>query len=188
MKLSTIKYIAIGGGLLWLASIVLGKKGYETLLDDKSMKKLDWLLTQVKPKVIEWAARCSAEGLVIRLGDTFRGEAAQNKAYMGGKSGSSGKGKHWTGRALDFVLKNPKTGKFDYSANSATMKPLYTKAGQIAESIGFKWLGYKVLTSGDGKPFQDPYHIEWNEGMTKKQQIARVLAGTDKRVNGLVEA
>lgn len=162
------------GALLWLT-----RKKWTAMLNETSMKKLSEILPHVRNKAVELAGRAQAEGITIGFNTGYRSPEAQQKAYEGGKSGApGGKGWHGVRRALDFYV--IVDGKKRFDALDSAIRPLYERVGVIAESIGFRWLGFKTLTAGNKKPFQDPYHIEMRDGLTIAQATERIAKGVDK--------
>lgn len=171
-------YLLLSGGILLLMTGLLSrKKKYNIILDKTSEKNIAELLPQVQAKVRELAFRADSYGIKIVITDGYRTIAEQQASKESGKSATA-LGWHQTKRAVDYVVIDPKTGKKNYKANDPSMKPLYDKVIEIAQSLGFTALGFKVIKiksgASAGKTFQDPYHIQYEEGLTKAQALKQV--------------
>lgn len=125
--------------------------------------KTEELHPDLRAKCREFLARCAAAGLAVRVLYTYRSAAEQDKLYAQGRTAPGrrvtnlrgGASKHNAtldgkpaARAFDFGCFTP-GGK--YVADGSD--PLYTKAGEIGESLGLVWGGRWV------SPF-DPSHLE----------------------------
>lgn len=152
---------------------------FEWLNELNQKNKLNMLLPHVRKLVFEWIDKCMEAGVKIYITVTFRSEAEQKKAFEKGKSDSKIPYWHGTGRAIDFAIYDKKN-KPNYDANNKIIKEQYTIAGKIAENMGFRWLGYtELMATGTGKPFQDPYHIEFREGLTPQESWNRYKSKID---------
>lgn len=124
-------------------------------------------ITKCHPRLQEafksLAAKCSAQGLTIGLGECFRTVAEQDALYAQGRTepgsivtnakGSSYSSQHQWGIAFDFY-RNDGKGAYNESGD------FFGRVGQIAKSIGLGW-------GGDWTSIVDKPHVylpDWGSG------------------------
>lgn len=151
-----------------LGRVVLTARGQATLLKWRATEgaKIEALAPSVRAHARRWLDRARAEGLPVVVTNTIRTPEEQAEKLQQGRSATGAPGWHAFGRALDFAVVSPRTGAVEFDVDQPEVHAIYARAGQIAEQVGFRWLGFKVLKIGDGRTFTDPYHIEWRDGMT----------------------
>jgi hypothetical protein len=147
---------------LWTAG-TLGVFGFILWIMDTEAAKISRLRPEVSALWEKLKAKAAAAGLEIRAISTVRTIDTQKLLVKLGRS-AAGISWHNLGRAIDFQVKDPATGKWD---DLAVRRDLYLKVARLAEGMGFRQLGFnpdgsrRVLKTADGRTFEDPYHIEY---------------------------
>lgn len=123
-------------------------------------RNLDDLLPVVKAKAEAFIAACKAHGIDLIVTSTYRDFESQTALYNQGRTtpgakvtnAKAGESFHNYRCALDFApIVN---GKIDWN-NTA----LFTKCGEIAESIGLTWAGRWTT-------FKELAHVQYTGGLT----------------------
>lgn len=121
-------------------------------------------LSDLNPKVAalasEFINRCKNEGIDVIITSTYRDAESQNKLYAQGRTepgkkvtnAKAGQSFHNWRVAFDFVpVVNGKAAWNDVA--------LFTKCGEIAESVGLEWAGRWVK-------FKELAHCQYTGGLT----------------------
>lgn len=135
-------------------------------MDARSAKNLDTLLPKPKELAYQWYDECQKQGIPVVVVDGSRTWDQQNELYAQGRStcgprvtnSRGGQSMHNFGIAFDFGIfdgVDEKGGVGEYHDES----PLYTKAGEIGESLGFEW-------GGHWHSFVDRPHLQYKTGLT----------------------
>lgn len=137
----------------WLEQVT---KGLDTSLDHLTPDTKTWI-----HKVID---QCAQQGLELRVRSTLRSCAEQHQLYLIGRvpvvdpkiqvtKADGCISWHVLGRAIDFDVMDPATGKPTWH------KEPYTILGTVAKELGGKW-------GGDFPGFWDGGHVEYHPGQT----------------------
>ncbi len=123
-------------------------------------------IKDLHPKVQElcnkFIAKCKESGIDVMITSTYRDGESQNDLYAQGRT-SPGKivtnakaGQSFHNYKLAFDFAPLKNGKIDWNDTA-----LFTKCGQIGESVGLEW-------AGRWKSFKELAHLQYTEGLTLK--------------------
>lgn len=123
-------------------------------------------INDLQPKVAamcsEFVNRCKAKGIDVIITSTYRDAASQDALYAQGRTkpgkkvtnARAGQSYHNWGVAFDFApIVNGKAMWNDVA--------LFTKCGEIAESVGLEWAGRWVK-------FKELAHCQYTNGLTIK--------------------
>lgn len=133
-------------------------------------RDLNDLHGKVSAMANRFISRCKAEGIDVIITSTYRDAASQNALYAQGRTlpgkkvtnALAGKSYHNYRVAFDFVPVI--NGKAIW--NDST---LFTKCGEIAESVGLEW-------AGRWTKFREMAHCQYTNGLTLKDfQSGRTL-------------
>lgn len=123
-------------------------------------RKIEDLLPEVADKAREFVAKCAEQGIDILITSTYRDIESQNALYAQGRTtpgpkvtnAKGGQSFHNWRVAFDFVpMVNGKAQWKDLA--------LFSKCGQIGESIGLEW-------AGRWKTFPESAHLQMTNGKT----------------------
>ncbi len=123
-------------------------------------RKLEDLHPKVQKLCVDFIDKCKHEGIDVLITSTYRDAESQNALYAQGRTlpgkvvtnASAGKSFHNWRVAFDFVpLVNGKAQWNDLA--------LFTKCGEIAESVGLEW-------AGRWKKFKELAHCQYTGGLS----------------------
>lgn len=125
-------------------------------------RKLEDLHPKVAKLCDQFIRKCKSQNIDILITSTYRDAASQNALYAQGRTApgkkvtnaKAGQSFHNWKCAFDFVpIVNGKPNWNDTA--------LYTKCGEIAESVGLEW-------AGRWKTFKELAHCQYTGGLTLK--------------------
>lgn len=125
-------------------------------------RKLEDLHPKVAKLCDKFIRKCKSQNIDILITSTYRDHASQNALYAQGRTApgkkvtnaKAGQSFHNWKCAFDFVpIVNGKPNWNDTA--------LYTKCGEIAESVGLEW-------AGRWKTFKELAHCQYTGGLTLK--------------------
>lgn len=125
-------------------------------------RKLEDLHPKVKTLCENFIASCAKQGIDVLITSTYRDGASQNELYAQGRTkpgkivtnARAGQSYHNWRCAFDFVpIVNGKAVWNDVA--------LFTKCGEIAESVGLEW-------AGRWKRFREMPHCQFTGGLSLK--------------------
>lgn len=128
-------------------------------LTDAERSKVALLLPGVQAKYLQYRRHAEAEGIRECVTQTYRTVQQQHKK-VAQKRSTNLIGWHPLRRGIDRFIWDPIAQRWD---NEAIKIDLYLKANRIAETHGFRQIGFnddgtkRILTGN----IWDPFHIEW---------------------------
>jgi len=123
-------------------------------------KDINDLHPKVKPLCEQFIAKCAEQGVKVIITSTYRDAESQNALYAQGRTAT---GKIVTNAKAGQSFHNYKVA-FDFAPVVGGQIPwndtkLFTKCGEIAESVGLEW-------AGRWQSFKELAHCQFTGGLT----------------------